>query len=317
MKNIIDKLENIDVDTRLKEVNNQLSTEKSAKVINDLVKEKRVLLNLKEERLSPGEAFTRKILPVIPSKYRSPIEMPNGTIFNPDVNVLLRNVGFANKSLKNAKKYLSKEDIQVAEKELYKTLEDLSGYDNPRNNNISDNLFASIKGKKGKPPKTGFFQNSVVKKRLNLTGRGVISPDPTLGIDEISVPYKMGFDLYNPFVLKGLKEIGFSTEEAKSNIKERTNVAKTILRDIAGEKPVAINRAPSIWKGSIVGLKPIFSEDNNIKIPNLVAPTLIGDFDGDSCLSFIELRHDRQWDYLIIDKLSFFLKQLWKIIKGR
>ena len=277
MNDMLNQLSNIVVPDRMKELKKLIKTETNPRTLDKLVKEYKVLNNLQEEGLSPSEAFTRKIVPVIPSIYRAPIELPDGNIFSPHVNTLLRDVGIAN-SLVDKADSVSPEHSQKARKYLYKTVEQLAGFSSPKD---GKNLFDTISGGKN-PAKRGLFQRHLTRKRVNLTGRSVISPSPDIDIDEVELPYDMGLTIYEPFMKKELRKRGFNSSEIDKEIKNKTTLAKDVLRSISKDHPVLINRAPSIWSGSVTAHKPIFTNKKNIGMPSLSTAYQLSDYDGDA-----------------------------------
>ena len=315
MQNLIDGLKKIDVDKRLKELDVFIKEESNPRKMDKLVKEFKILRNLKGEGISPIEAFTRKTMPVIPATYRSPIELPDGNVFNPDMNLLLRNVGFANESLRKSKDVLSDEKIREARYNLYRSVEDLSGFNTPKAGNVTpENLFGTFSGG-AKPPKKGFFQRKLTRKRQNLSGRSVISPNPNLDIDEIEVPYDLGLTMYEPFVRKELNQRGYNRGQIDAHIKNKTGIAKEVLRKIGKDRPIAANRAPSIWQGSVTGAYPIFTGGKNIATPNLLTTMQLADYDGDSGLFFIHLRHFRKGDYKKYLDIKYIFNYIVSVIK--
>ena len=103
MQEIIKRLSEIDVSSRTNELEASIKTETNPRKIDALVKEYKVLRNIQAEGLTPLEAFTRDTIPVLPAQYRAPIEMQNGAIQLPDINLLLRDIGLSNKTLDKAK----------------------------------------------------------------------------------------------------------------------------------------------------------------------------------------------------------------------
>ncbi|MEA3485547.1 MAG: hypothetical protein U9R03_02445, partial [Candidatus Aerophobetes bacterium] len=205
----------------------------------------------------------------------------------------LRNIGFANETLKKAKKLLPPDKIKEAKRNLYNTVEDLAGFNDPTSTRQArKNIWGTISGGTTQSPKSGFFQQKVTRKRQTLTGRSVITPNPSLDIDEVEIPYSMGFDMYEPYIKKEFYARGYNKDETKSNIKKQTNIAKEILRTVGKERPIMLNRAPSIWQGSVTGNKPIFTDSKNIGIPNLLAPFILGDFDGDAVSIHVPVSQD-------------------------
>ncbi len=308
MSEILNRLSDIDIDDRLPRIKNRIEHETSPRIIDKLVKEFKVLNNLKKEGLTPYEAFTREIVPVIPAQFRSPIELPNGNIFSPETNILLRDIALTN-NLVDKSKEMGKEQEDKATKELYKTVEKLMGFKSPEE---GKNLFDTISGGKA-PPKRGFFQRHMVRKRQNMSGGSVISPGPHLDIDEVEIPYDIGLNIFEPFIKKELTERGYANDDIEKAISKRTSLAKDALLSASRNRPVLINRAPSIWQGSVTAHKPIFTNKKNITIPSLLTAYQGADFDGDSCISFIRLRYKQNADFYIDIKSVF--KYIVSIIK--
>jgi DNA-directed RNA polymerase subunit beta' len=281
MNEIIKRLSDIDVDKRIEEAKKELKIKKNVRDIDKIVREIKILQNLKMEKLNPSGAFTLSSIPVVPAQYRAPIELPDGNIFTPDINLLLRDIGFANATLKKTKDLKDPETINKAEFNLYKSVNELTGLDNPKDNRmVKKNIFGTISGTGS--PKGGLFQRKLTRKRQNLSGRAVISPNPSIDVDEIEVPYGMGFKIYEPYMKQKLKDRGYSYEDIENEIKKNSDLAKETLRDIGKERPLLLNRAPSIWGGSVTGHYPIFTDNKNITIPNLVTISQKADFDGDA-----------------------------------
>lgn len=290
MQELIDRLNGIDPVARQAELEAAAKTEKRPRELNAIVKELKILRNLNDLGMSPVDAFTRTTIPVIPSQFRAPIELPGGSMYNPDINVLTRNIGLVNDVVNEAKSKLSKPELESLKKDLYDQVEQLVAIDAPQDpkNEIRNNYFTTIAGVGS--PKNGFFQSKMIRKRQNLSARGVIVPVPELDIDEVEIPYNMGFKSYEPFIKRQLRDRGYSSSEADDHIKKQTDLAKAVLQEIGNERPLIINRAPSIWAGSVTGHRPIFVDKETIGTPNLIDPFQKADHDGDSCLCNIHLR---------------------------
>jgi len=324
MQEIISRLKSIDIDNRLTELRTTIKEESNPRKIDKAVKQIKILQNLKDEGLTPEEAFIRNTIPVLPSIYRAPIELPNGVLTSPDVNLLVRDVGIINDKLKEARaKNLPKEDIDNLKSILRASIDDLSGFEAPTvNPKAIKNPFTTIAGLNS--PKGGFFQRKVLRKRQDLTGRSTIIPDADLDIDEVKIPYKMGYKLYEPFIKKELIEMGYSKDDMENMITNEDDKVKRVLREIGKNRPVLINRAPSIRETSVNAMNPIFTEDKAMKVSVLLAglnPSL--DFDGDSAQVFVPLTLTvpkfspfLALINIILDKFASFFNSCLRIIKG-
>lgn len=290
MQKMLDRLKALDPKARQLEIETLLKTEKRPREVDKLVKELKILRNINELKISPIDAFTREYVPVIPSMYRAPIEMPGGSLYNPDINVLTRNIGLVNNVVNEAKGKVDAATYESLKKDLYGQLEQLVAVDAPEDpkKELKRNYFTTIAGTKR--PKSGHFQSKMIRKRQDLSARGVIIPNPELGMDEAEIPFNIGFKIYEPFLRRELNDRGYKKDEIDAAIKNQTPLAKKTLQRIGDERPVVLNRAPSIWGGSVTGHKPIFVDKESVGIPNLLSPYQKADYDGDSVLCDIHLR---------------------------
>src|SRR5690606_18791005 len=118
-------------------------------------------------------------------------------------------------------------------------------------------------------------------KTQDYIGSSVIAVDPNLGIDEIGLPYQMAETMYEPFVLKELRKLGYKLQDYSRIKKENPTLIRNILNRIVKERPVVMNRNPSLHRGSTVGLNPILIEGKSIKTNPLILGPLGADYDGD------------------------------------
>jgi len=292
MKSLLDKLQSIDVDKRISELEEYLKTNKhkGPDKIDKQVKELKILLALKSQGVTPFDAFTQQTVPVIPAQFRAPIQLPNGSMMVPEVNELLRNVGIVSDAYRDIKDMLPDDEVEKAKANIYRTVDKLQGTDVPTiNNEPKQNYFATISGKPG-PAKSGFFQSNVTKKRVDLSGRSVISPNPELDMDQVEIPIDMGIDLYKPFIRQELIRRGYSLDKANKLISKKDKIAIDALQRAGNARPVLINRAPSISEGSITAHWPSFVDKYNVNIPNVLAHYHKGDFDGDCLVCDVSVR---------------------------
>ncbi len=289
MQALLDKLQNIDVDTKIAELQEHISKNKhkGPKAIDKQVKALKALTSLKEQGLTPYEAYTRETVPIVPAQYRAPIQLPNDTFMVPDVNDLVRSIGFMSRTFKDISDDLPQDELEKARAGLYRSVEALQGFETPKiNGQIKKNYYTSISGKPG-PAKKGFYQSVVTKKRVDLSGRSVISPNPQLDMDQVEIPIDMGLTMFKPFIMKELISRGYSSSKASSMIENKDKRAIDALNRAGKDRPVLLNRAPTIAEGSITAHHPIFVDKLNINIPNSLALFQRADFDGDSVCATI------------------------------
>ena len=83
---------------------------------------------------------------------------------------------------------------------------------------------------------------------MNLTGRSTITPDETVGLDEVGLPEKVAWEMYKPFLIRGLSQMGYTPLAAKEAVENKTDVARKVLQQELEKRPVIINRAPTLWR---------------------------------------------------------------------
>jgi intein/homing endonuclease len=150
-----------------------------------------------------------------------------------------------------------------------------------------EGFISAIKGGEGGQPKEGYFISKLLSKRQDYVGRGTIIPEPTLGIDEMAMPEPMAWKLFEPFVVKELRNHGKTPVQALDEIKQKSPLARRALEIVMEKRHVMLNRAPSLHKFSIMAFKPKITDGKSIKIQPLVNKGFNADFDGDEQLTTI------------------------------
>lgn len=246
-------------------------------------KQLRYLEALKTTGLRPEEAYIRKSMPVVPAMYRPVFPLPNGSIQTSDVNMLYQNVGILNMMMQKPVMNLLPEDEKAAiRNDLYEHVKGVSGLtDISIKGKGREGFITQIKGGLDGQPKSGFFISKMLSKKQDFVGRGTIIPEPDLGIDEMAMPEEMAWKMFEPFIIRELKNHGKTPLAAKDEIKQKTPLAKKALEIVMKDRHVLLNRAPSLHKFSIMAFKPTITQGRAIKIPPLVLRGFAGDFDGD------------------------------------
>lgn len=276
-------LSGIDVAEEIKILSGRAKTSRGAS-LDDVNKKLRYLKALQTNKVSPVDAYIRKVVPVVPPIYRPLYPLPDGNVTTSDVNFLYQNLGVLNTIAKLPVMDLlpegEKADIR---KDVYEHMKGVSGLtDLNIKGRVRSGLISEIKGGTGGQPKEGFFQDKVIGKRQDYVGRGTIIPEPTLGVDEVAVPEHMAWKLFEPFVIRELKNFGKTPNQAVEEIKIKSELAKKALDMVMKDRNVLLNRAPSLHKFSVMGFKPRLTEGTAIKIPPLVVKGFNADFDGDT-----------------------------------
>mgnify|MGYP003622106679 FL=1 len=121
-----------------------------------------------------------------------------------------------------------------------------------------------------------------MKRNQDLTGRGTILPDPGLHVDYAKIPIDMAYQLFKPFIINNLVKKGYTPIKAAQDVVDRTPAAARALEQEMAERPILLNRAPTLHKYNMMAFKPIAVEGKSIFIPPLIIKGFNADFDGDS-----------------------------------
>lgn len=272
-------LKNIDVDKELKKAQEDIKKAKSSTEIDKLNNKIRYLRNLKELNIKPEEAYIVHNVPILPPKYRPIYPLPSGDLFFSDVNKLYQQLISANNLMAELKD-LPDEQKKQQRAALYDAYRDIVGLGVPvvqktQRKGIVEQIV-------GDRPKEGFFQSKLFTKRQELTGRAVIGSNPDLHIDEAEIPEDMLWTLYKPFIIQRLVAMGLTQYQAEQEYKNKTEQASNALELEIQNRPVMLNRAPSLHKHSIMAFIPKRTPDKQIKINPLVTKSFNADFNGDS-----------------------------------
>lgn len=286
MKNeeIYEKLKSINVENEIKEIkrNKEKGTYTSVNSRDKANKKLKLLYGLKAADVG-ADAWMMKTLPVLPPIFR-PVttDKRNGLTIAQDFNNLYRDVIALNNTLKEKEKFTKRDDVRIQEKidELF----------NGKTNDSGKEFKGLLKYVQGDQPKKGFFQTKVVKKRQDYSGRSTITPDPKLGPSEIGLPAKVGFKIFEPFIIKELKNKGYKLPEIEEAIENKTELAYNALKEVSSKRPIVFNRAPSLHKFSVMGAIPKIHKGKDLKVNPMYAELFNFDFDGDCSINSMVCR---------------------------
>ena len=136
----------------------------------------------------------------------------------------------------------------------------------------------------GKPLFSGnSLQRKLISTTVDNVGRGVISPDPNLDMDQVGIPEDKAFKIYERFVTRNLVRRGMSLREAREAVKNKTKVAREMLNEEMERRPVYISRAPVLHKFGILAAKPQITKGDVLRVSPLVVKGFGADFDGNCC----------------------------------
>ena len=295
-----------------------------AEAIKDLLKEltlDKLTLELREElkktsgqktkkiikRLQIVEAFRKsnckpewmilETIPVIPPDLRPMVQLEGGRFATSDLNDLYRRVINRNNRLKRLLELGAPEIIIKNEKRMLQEAVDAL-IDNGRRgravlgagNRPLKSLSDMLKGKKGR------FRQNLLGKRVDYSGRSVIVVGPNLKFHQCGLPKKMALELFKPYVMRELvsQDLAHNIKTAKKIVEKGKPEVWSILKEIVEDRPILLNRAPTLHRLGIQAFKPVLVEGNAIQIHPLVCAAFNADFDGDQMAVHIPLSMEAQ-----------------------
>ena len=305
------QLKELNVAKMAKDARAQLEDAKGADR-DALIKKMKYLEGLKVSGLEPHEAYVLSKIPVIPPTFRPITPGRTGDLQVGDANYLYRDLIIANDALSKSRD-LPKSDQGDARKHLYDATKALFGLADPvspqaRGRGVQGFL-ANIAGK---TPKQGFFQSRLLRKTQDVSGRGTIVPDATLGMDEVGLPEDMGWRMYQPFVVKRMVQRGYKALDAKGLVEKQDPVAREFLQQEVKERPILLNRAPSLRRYNVLAAYPKLVPGKSIRIHELLAPIQAGDFDGDSMQIHVPIMPDAVAEAKELTLSKMLLGDQWK-----
>ncbi|MEW6284958.1 MAG: DNA-directed RNA polymerase subunit beta' [Chloroflexota bacterium] len=286
-----DILERLDLDKLAEELWHEVKTTKS--------KQKRKKATT---RLKVVEAFRRSgnrpewmiltILPVIPPDLRPMVQLDGGRFATSDLNDLYRRVINRNNRLKRLLELGAPDVIIRNEKRMLQEAVDSLIDNSQRGKALSrrgrrelKSLSDMLKGKKGR------FRRNLLGKRVDYSGRSVIVVGPQLKLNQCGLPKTMALELYRPFVIAKLVQNGYAAnvKGARRLIERNRPEVWEALESVIGERPVLLNRAPTLHRLGIQAFEPILIEGSAIQLHPLVTTAFNADFDGDQMAVHVPL----------------------------
>jgi DNA-directed RNA polymerase subunit beta' len=293
-------LDAIDPEKELRSAEKQLSGMKltegiahgaSTQKVDALVKKIKYLKSLQQLGMKPSEAYVIQHLPVIPPAMR-PISIMDGAVNAADLNGLYKDLGQLITSMKDPTimQHLTEEGKMPLRRDIYDGVKAVMGMDKLTEEKQKKGILHLIAGT-GSQPKFGFFQQALLKRKQDLTMRSTIVPEPALGLDEIGLPKDKALQLYKPFVVRKLVEIGAARTPlaAQALIKSKDAGAFRALELVAKERPVLLKRDPALHKHSIQAFRPVLVHGSAIQIHPLTTSGYNADFDGDTMSAYVPI----------------------------
>lgn len=236
-------------------------------------------------------------IPVLPPDLRPLVPLDGGRFATSDLNDLYRRVINRNNRLRSILKLKTPDVIIRNEKRMLQEAVDAL-FDNGRHghpvmgagNRPLKALSEMLKGKQGR------FRQNLLGKRVDYSGRSVIIVGPELKLNQCGIPKQMALELFEPFIVKRLKDMGFvyTIRSAKKMIQNQSAQVWDVLDEIIKGHPVLLNRAPTLHRLGIQAFEPVLIEGKAIRLHPLVTPAFNADFDGDQMAVHIPLSIEAQ-----------------------
>ena len=246
---------------------------------------------------NPPEAMILEVIPVIPPELRPMVQLDGGRFATSDLNDLYRRLINRNNRLKKLLELGAPEIIISNEKRMLQESVDAL-FDNGRRGRAVagaggrglKSLSDMLKGKQGR------FRQNLLGKRVDYSARSVIVVGPHLDLQQCGLPKMMALELFKPFVMKRLVELGLSQniKSAKRMVERSRAQVWDVLAEVIEEHPVLLNRAPTLHRLGIQAFEPILVEGKAIQVHPLVCEAFNADFDGDQMAVHVPLSAEAQ-----------------------
>ena len=246
---------------------------------------------------NPPEAMILEVIPVIPPELRPMVQLDGGRFATSDLNDLYRRLINRNNRLKKLIELGAPDIIISNEKRMLQESVDAL-FDNGRRGRAVagaggrglKSLSDMLKGKQGR------FRQNLLGKRVDYSARSVIVVGPHLDLQQCGLPKMMALELFKPFVMKRLVELGLAQniKSAKRMVERSRAQVWDVLAEVIEEHPVLLNRAPTLHRLGIQAFEPILVEGKAIQVHPLVCEAFNADFDGDQMAVHVPLSAEAQ-----------------------
>jgi DNA-directed RNA polymerase subunit beta' len=279
---VLEILKEIDIDKLHQELLKKLQTA-SGQSRRKLSKQLQLVEAFKISGNRP-EWMILTVLPVLPPALRPVVQLDGGRFVISDVNDLYRRIINRNNRLRRLIVLGAPQVIIRNEKRMLQEAVDAL-VDNGRrgravttgSNHVLKSLSAMLKGKQGR------FRQNLLGKRVDYSGRSVIVVGPNLRLHQCGLPRSMALELFKPFVMHKLIDMGYANnlKVARYQVERGSPEVWDLLSEVVKERPVLLNRAPTLHRLSIQAFEPVLIDGDAIQIHPLVCAAFNADFDGD------------------------------------
>lgn len=295
-------LENLNLEDEAMNLRARIKMETSAQKKQKYIKKLKIIDKFLRSGNRP-EWMILEVLPVLPPTLRPLVQLDGGRFATADFNELYRRVITRNNRLRGLIEINAPEVILRNEKRMLQeavdALIDNSRKSRPvkgRGNRALKSLADQLKGK------TGRFRQNLLGKRVDYSGRSVITVGPHLKLHQCGLPKEMAVELFKPFLIERLERMGQAdkAKSAKKLIEKQPPEIWKILEEIIQDYPVLLNRAPTLHKHGIQAFMPVLTEGKAIELHPLVCIPYNADFDGDQMAVHVPLSLEAQMEARVL-----------------
>jgi len=289
-------LMDLDLVSLSQQLRQELKDTNSKQKKKELINRLKLVESIRDSDNRP-EWMVLDVIPVIPPDLRPLVLLDSGNFATSDLNDLYRRIINRNNRLKKLVDLNAPEVIIKNEKRMLQQSVDAL-FDNNRckrpvlgsSNRPLKSLTDMIKGKQGR------FRENLLGKRVDYSARSVIVVGPYLRLHQCGLPKKIALELYQPFIIRRLKELGHADtiKSAKKMLERKDEEVWDILEEVIRNHPVLLNRAPTLHRMGIQAFEPTLVEGNAIKLHPLVCKGFNADFDGDQMAVHLPLSIEAQ-----------------------
>ncbi len=294
----LDILRRLDLDKLAEELWHEVRTTKSKQKRKKAIKRLKVVEAFRRSGNRP-EWMILTVLPVIPPDLRPMVQLDGGRFATSELNDLYRRVINRNNRLKRLLELGAPDVIVRNEKRMLQEAVDSLIDNSQRGKALSrrgrrelKSLSDMLKGKKGR------FRRNLLGKRVDYSGRSVIVVGPQLKLHQCGLPKTMALELYRPFVIARLVQHNYvaNVKGAKRFIERNRPEVWEVLEEVIKERPVLLNRAPTLHRLGIQAFEPVLVEGLAIQLHPLVCTAFNADFDGDQMAVHVPLSEKAVWE---------------------
>jgi DNA-directed RNA polymerase beta subunit len=252
------------------------------KTLRDAAVRKLAFLKSAEKTGVHPERWMLNKMPVIPPMFRPVSTMGQKKLpLVADANYLYKELLDANGALKESAGVL--EDTGDARLGVYDAMKGVTGLGDPTQaKNVERRVRGFLSQIFGSSPKYGTVQRKLLSSTVDLVGRAVITPNPDLDMDQVALPEEKAWEIYKPFIVRGLVRRGLPRMEAVNAFDSKNKEAHAELQTQMSSRPIVINRAPVLHRYGMMAFYPRLTKNKVMEVSPLVTKGFGADFDGDA-----------------------------------